>query len=382
MRLDEARVVGQIFDWVGRERVSLNEVCRRLRQAGERTRTGQTIWDRTTVWGILKNPAYTGRAAFGKTRAGAWQAPVRPSRGRPAQPRDATRAVTTPETDWTVIPVPALVSEALFEAVQAQLTENRQRARQGQRNARYLLQGLVCCALCGYAYYGKAISPAAAKGQPRAYAYYRCIGSDAYRFGGHRLCTNTQVRTDRLEQAVWSEVRALLEQPERLLAEYRHRAQDPDSTRQQEDLTSLEAHVRKLRQGMGRLIDCYADGLIEKHDFEPRITRLKERIAAVEAQASDLASQLAQQSELRLVIGHLEDFAAVVHENLDHLDWAAQRAIIRALVKRVEIDQRQVTGIFRIGSGPILPSGSDSSVLPDCRKRNLTFARQYRPPWP
>ena len=68
------------------------------------------------------------------------------------------------------------------------------------------LAGLLVCARCGYAYYGKALSPSARKGHPRDYAYYRCIGSDAYRFGGERLCHNTQVRTDRLEQAVWTEV--------------------------------------------------------------------------------------------------------------------------------------------------------------------------------
>jgi hypothetical protein len=53
------------------------------------------------------------------------------------------------------IPVPALIDEALFEAVQAQLQENQQRARVGQRGARYLLQGLLVCACCGYAFYGK-----------------------------------------------------------------------------------------------------------------------------------------------------------------------------------------------------------------------------------
>ena len=33
--LDEARVVRQAFDWVGRERLSIGEVCRRLQAAGE-----------------------------------------------------------------------------------------------------------------------------------------------------------------------------------------------------------------------------------------------------------------------------------------------------------------------------------------------------------
>src|SRR5262249_20155244 len=70
IRLEEARVVRQVFRWVGQERLTIGEVCRRLTAAGERTRTGKTVWDRSTVWGMLTNPAYMGAAAFGKTRAG------------------------------------------------------------------------------------------------------------------------------------------------------------------------------------------------------------------------------------------------------------------------------------------------------------------------
>ncbi len=80
-------------------------------------------------------------------------------------------------------------------AVESQLEENRQRARQGKRGAKYLLQGLLVCDCCGHSYYGKSLSPSARKNKPRNYAYYRCIGSDAYRFGGERLCYNKQVRT-------------------------------------------------------------------------------------------------------------------------------------------------------------------------------------------
>jgi site-specific DNA recombinase len=54
---DEARVVRQVFAWVGHDRLTIGEVCRRLTQAGEVTRTGKTVWDRSVVWGILKNPA-------------------------------------------------------------------------------------------------------------------------------------------------------------------------------------------------------------------------------------------------------------------------------------------------------------------------------------
>ena len=49
---DEARLVRQVFDWVGRDRQTIGEVCRRLTRAGEVTRTGKTVWDRRMVWGL------------------------------------------------------------------------------------------------------------------------------------------------------------------------------------------------------------------------------------------------------------------------------------------------------------------------------------------
>lgn len=67
---EEARVVKQILDWFVRERVSLREVSRRLTKAGEKTRKGKTFWDRAVIWEVLRNTAYVGEAAFGKTRTG------------------------------------------------------------------------------------------------------------------------------------------------------------------------------------------------------------------------------------------------------------------------------------------------------------------------
>jgi DNA invertase Pin-like site-specific DNA recombinase len=79
---EEARVVRQVFDWIARDRLTIGEVCRRLTQAGEVTRTGKTAWDRSVLWGMLKNPAYIGNAAFGKTR----QEPLCPRRSGSPSP--------------------------------------------------------------------------------------------------------------------------------------------------------------------------------------------------------------------------------------------------------------------------------------------------------
>src|SRR5215471_7121298 len=349
---EEARVVRQIFLWIGQERLSIGEVCRRLQRAQERTRTGRTQWDRSVVWGILKNPAYKGTAAFGKTRTGPLRPRLRAQRNGSLQPRRAVSDYVVPREEWVFIPVPALIDEALYDAVQEQLAENRRRARQSQRGARYLLQGLLVCKVCGYAYYGKPISPSTRKHRPRAYAYYRCIGTDSYRFGGHRVCANTQIRTDLVELAVWHEVCRLLQDPHRLEREYHRRGQARPHRAKWETPESLRAQIAKLQRGMARLIDGYAEGLIEKGEFEPRIKRIKQRVTILEEQLQQLADEAVQQRELRLLIGQLEEFVMKVQRNLATADWAMKREIIRAVVRRVEIDKQKVTVVFRVGPDP------------------------------
>lgn len=146
---EEARVVRQVFDWIARDRLSIGQVCRRLTQAGEITRTGKTVWDRSAVWGMLKNPAYRGNAAFGKTRQEPLRPRLRAHRGRPLPPRRAVSTVDVPQEEWLPIPVPALVEPDVFATVQEQLRENQRHARQSRRGALYLLQGLVQCQQCG-----------------------------------------------------------------------------------------------------------------------------------------------------------------------------------------------------------------------------------------
>ena len=363
---EEARLVRQVFDWVGRDRLTIGEVCRRLTQAGEVTRTGKTVWDRSVVWGMLKNPAYMGTAAFGKTRQEPLRPRLRAQRGRVLQPRRAVSTVDVPPADWFPIPVPAMVEPEVFAAVQVQWQENRRHARQSQRGALSLLQGLVQCQQCGYAYYGKRLSPSARKGKPRAYAYSRCLGTDAYRFGGERLCHNTQVRTDRLDLAVWREVCTLLAHPERLAEAYRRRLQ-PETGAKRTPLSTVEEQMGKLRQGVARLIDSYAEGLIDKDEFEPRITRVRQRLARLEEQRQTLADEAALQGELQLIIGRLEDFAAKVHGGLEHTDWASQRDLIRTLVKRVEVARDDVNIVFRIDPYPS-DADPEKKSLQDCRR--------------
>lgn len=365
--LDEARVVRQVFAWIGQERATIGEVCRQLQKAGERTRTGKTTWDRTTIQGILRNPAYKGQAAYGKTKEGTMRPKLRPQRGDPVIPKRPTSTRNMPKDEWIYIPVPALVSESLFDVVQHQLDENRQRARQRKRGASYLLQGLIVCAQCGYAYYGKPVSNKKAKGKPRRYAYYRCIGTDGYRFGGERVCDNHQVRTDTLDQAVWEEVCQLLADTRRLEQEYQRRLDAPAAGNA--DLKIVESQLAKVRRSIARLIDSYTDGFIEKAEFEPRIQRLRQRITDLENKAHSLSDEENRQGQLRLVITRLEDFAGKVKNGLAAADWNHKRDLIRTMVQRIEIGKEDVNVVFRIPPDPF-ESSPDAGFLQHCRDCN------------
>ena len=183
--------------------------------------------------------------------------------------------------EWVFVPVPPLVDEKLFQVAQEQLEENRTRARLGLRRLGYLLQGLTCCAVCRYAYHGKTTRERGPGHCLKDYRYYRCTGSDGYRFGGERVCSNGQIRAEFLEDAVWREVCDLLRNPERLEREYQ---EDGKAVASLQNAEALKVRRLKQQHALERLIDSFTEGLIEKDQFPSRMTRTKSHIAELDAQ--------------------------------------------------------------------------------------------------
>ncbi|WP_114944824.1 recombinase family protein [Microvirga calopogonii] len=362
---EEARLVRLIFAWIGLDRLSLREVCRRLQQAGCRTRSGTTRWWASTLHGMVENPAYTGTAMDGRFHAVEPKPRLRPIRNHPPHSSRPTTRVPVPSEDWVAVPVPALVDPAVAEAARAQLEENRRRKREQSRGPGWLLQGLVVCRRCGYAYYGKATPGLAECHRPGAFGYgaYRCIGSDGHRFDGQAGCTNRPVRSDRLERVVWAQIEAVLNDPQRIAHEYQRRLTDLASASQPDaDVGEVERRIGALRRGVGRLIDGYADGVIDRVEFEPRVADLRACITQLEEHRNALAAASEARRDLTLVIGRLEDFSMTVRENLVLLEWSARRDIIRLMVRRIEIDEGQVEIVFRIPPPPSGDPGGDRKL--------------------
>jgi len=146
------------------------------------------------------------------------------------------------------------------------------------------------------------------------------------------MCNARPIRTELLDVAVWREVIQVLEDPERLVEEYRRRLEGPKQS-EIDEVATIQSQLSRLQQGLGRLIDSFASGLITREEFEPRVGRMRERITVLQAEAEARADQDQLGADLRLIVGQLEQFTSKVKEGIDCADNETKRDIIRALVK-------------------------------------------------
>ena len=318
--LEEARVVRQVFHWVGQERRHHRRGLPppdRGRRAHPHRQDGLGSDHRV---GHAEEPGLCGAAAFGKTRAGRCRPACAPSAGGASAAASGGLDDRRPGGGVAGDPGPAAGRcRACSRPSRTQLAENRQHARQRQRGARYLLQGCWSVPQCGYAFYGKPVSrgPAQARRAPMPTTAAWAPTPTASAASG-------SAPTPRCGPIAW-----MPPSGRRCAACWRSRSGSSRSierrlaTRRAPGgaiCAALEAQRSKLRQGLARLIDSYAEGLIDKEEFEPRIARLRQR-SQLEEQAVVLQDEAEQRAALSLIVGRLEDFARQVCERVASVDW-------------------------------------------------------------
>jgi len=191
----------------------------------------------------------------------------------------------------------------------------------------------------------------------RDFLYYRSSGSDGYRFGGERICSNVQVQGNILETTVWSEVSKLLMNPQRVELEHEDRTINGTLL---DNLETLRTQETKLQHAVERLIDGFAEGLIEKDQFASRMARTKSRIADLDARIKAYAGDVDKREHLRIAMNRLRELAATVGPELGSADWQRRREIIRTVVQRIDIGTDVIKIIFRINQNT---RGSDSEAI-------------------
>jgi len=202
----EAAIVREVYRWYTEEALSIGQIDRRLNALGVETRRGKSTWDRSTVWAMLRNPAYQERRALAKRSM---------LRGKRLHAFCVSAAVfllaavapVNASEEWIEIPVPPIIRKDTFSLARERLERNKQFSPRHTKEPT-LLQGLLVCCECGYALYRTCT-----RTSKRRLYYYRCLGSDDYRYPLGRKCTNHPIRQDYLDDVVWKQVMQLFEDP-------------------------------------------------------------------------------------------------------------------------------------------------------------------------
>jgi site-specific DNA recombinase len=148
----EAEVVRLVYERYTVERLSIGALTRWLNAQGVPTRKRTSRWERSTVWAMLRNPAYRGTACFGKTEIRPRQRVTRLLRMRGGAAKRNSANHERPRTEWIEIPVPAINSDETFALAQELLTPNKTHAPRRTIEPS-ICQGMVSCSRCGYALY-------------------------------------------------------------------------------------------------------------------------------------------------------------------------------------------------------------------------------------
>jgi site-specific DNA recombinase len=115
-----------------------------------------------------------------------------------------------------------------------------------------------------------------------------------------------------------------------------------------ENIDGLRLQLQKLRNGMERLIDILAEGVIDRGQFTARMERTKVRIAEIEAKQGAQATGEERREHIRALVSRLRELSNHITSQLRDPDFSTKREIIRSLVQRIEIGPANVAVVLRL----------------------------------
>ncbi|MGH9056805.1 MAG: recombinase family protein, partial [Acidimicrobiales bacterium] len=330
----EATVVRRVFAEFLSGR-SIRRIVIDLGAEGIASPDGKSHWVLATVGRMLRNEAYVGRLYWNRTHT-SFDAAL----GRNRQRR-------RPKEEWIEIPIPAIVADDTFEAVQRSACDNSGFSPRRTPPGSFLLRRLARCGRCGIK-----LACHNANRQARTARYYLCPHHDAVRAGGpERRCPERRIRADELDSFVYEQVRDLLASPALLTAgeaAVTERAPLPDDDLLAAQLARIDRRLDEAERERRRLADLYQAGVIDHAELTRRASELEARRNNLSRERDALAdqhTQLSQQNRLEQRIG---DFTRRSLAALDTLDFEQRQQLLRLVLEDVRVQGWHVELRLRI----------------------------------
>jgi len=259
------------YKWVGKELViEENEVAARkllyelfkehrrkttvakiLNDKGYRTRNGSKFSD-TTVGRLLRDPMAKGERRANYTK----------SLG------DNKKWVIKPESEWVVIPCPAIVSAELWNVCNSILDEQEKNHKKPSKKAVHLFTGIVFCRNCGIKMY-----------VPSESKKYVCL-----------KCRKVKIDIADLEEIYYQNLKTFLLTDEHLES-FISKA-DKTISQKENELKSFLEDKRRIETEMDKLMSLYMSGEVPKDGFGKYYNPLNEQVKQIEASIPLLQSEV------------------------------------------------------------------------------------------
>lgn len=286
----------EIFERLASGEWTIRRLARWLHEEGApppRGRAGH--WSTSYLARLIKNPAYIGRA----------------------------------QMMGVEVPFPPLVSEELFERVQAAVCRNAELAGRNNKRFNYLLRGLIRCGRCGKAVVGRPRHDKPA---------YGCNGHPDAELIGMPKCDQPRLYAAPIEEAVWAKLEPLLANPG-LIREW---------ARSKPALVASEATF--LRRRLSRYSER-RKRLLHQHEYgHIGDEELKARLEELELERAEAGARLERLEETQPLgdvdiarLGEAERLLATVQARLRMLSFEEKRYLVERLVRRVVLHGRDVS---------------------------------------
>ena len=356
---EEAEVVREIFGRIA-DGASLYAVAKELnekhipppgRRYGSGKRRWQNKWAPTTIRNIVHQRAYSG-----------------------------VHEVTLGGSERVERPVPAIIDPLFQEQAKATLAEGKRRNYQREGNRKYLLAGLVKCAICGYGCSGHATT---SKGKRRS--YYTCITNFRARVPQGGPHGAPYIRAEWLEEEVWRDVRRFLENPGEVLDRVRTQMESDDGIEHLEsERERLEGELADLRDERLDYLRQHARGAIEsEEELDTLLADVRGRTGNTRLLLENVEITLESRRERRKLADSAAAWLATLRERLSEVEedtetaYLERRQLVKLLVANINVgrfadDKPHVQVTYRFGPPQVTQVGPES-VFAGCVPNDKAF---------
>jgi DNA invertase Pin-like site-specific DNA recombinase len=352
------KTVRQIFQMYAEQSKGYRSLAATLNQQGIPTPRGplwahiyKGKWTDTTIRAIIVNPIYSGDMVWNRRTDGRFH---RISKGRAVDRENVhgARLVPNDPSDWIVIrdAHPALINRRLFEQAKQHLENHPKSIEQKQYNhgrtwngqrCRFILSGLLKCALCGNRYQGVTRE----KGKKRLDGtkvknyYYGCGG---YITKGTSVCRMNAIPKEVLESKVIETVlcfyKPYLEKDGRQkLAE----AVKAQTGIEKEDIVSARQRAQTELENITKTINNLLDNLTEanREHIDKRLNDLTTKKQQIEARLEELERLSLSQAEIDTIVTDGMRFLAGLDFTLNNGLPEEKLTALRRCIEKIHINK-------------------------------------------